>query len=322
MAGRSQAQLAQSLAEPDADVTASAGHAPIMAVGFPGKLQATQQSLLLAKSKESSAMNYTYLCFGDNLPSVGILQKLLTRAGAKLNPDGVFGPKTLAAVRQFQHAKHLTPDGIVGKHTWPRLTEGLDLPIVDCVDVFDSFQKEELLRAKKKEEAAHMADSYKAEVDDILTVGGKPFVIGGMSNGVEQAVSMICAAASETFLLRFHGHGYAGSVGISAGSGGPNQLNRINAESIPRLRSVISRLKGVFGPYGSVHFMSCHTGRGTEGKELLKTMASIVEVPVTAGVNLQYGGGTSTFRLEGPTYTAIPNGQSLKEWCRALPDFP
>ena len=35
-------------------------------------------------------MNYTYLSLGDsNLPTVGILQKLLNRAGAKLNPDGV-----------------------------------------------------------------------------------------------------------------------------------------------------------------------------------------------------------------------------------------
>lgn len=95
-------------------------------------------------------MNYTYLSVGDNLPTVGILQKLLNRAGAKLNPDGVFGPKTLAAVRQFQRSKGLTPDGIVGKDTWPRLTEGLDLPIVDCVDVFDSFQKKNCFGRKRR----------------------------------------------------------------------------------------------------------------------------------------------------------------------------
>jgi hypothetical protein len=276
-------------------------------------------------------MNYTYLCLGDHLPSVGVLQKLLNRAGAKLNPDGIFGPKTLAAVRQFQRAHRLTPDGIVGKDTWPRLTAGLDLPIVDCVDVFDSFQKEELLRAKKKKKAEHMADSYEIEVADIRAVGGNPLVIGGMSNGVEQAVLMICAAARATFLLRFHSHGYAGSAGISAGSGGPNELNRINAKSIPQLRGVIARLKSVFGPYGAIQFMSCETARGTDGRQMLETVASIVEVPVTAGVNDQYGGGTSTFRLEGPTRTAFPNGQTadsglgwqpLKAWCQALPDFP
>ena len=148
-------------------------------------------------------MNYTYLGFGDKLPSVGTLQKLLNSVGAKLDPDGVFGPKTLAAVRQFQLAKCLTPDGIVGKHTWPRLTAGLDLPIVDCVDVFDSFQKEELRRAKMKKKAAGFPDAYQEEVDDIVAVGGSPFLIGGMSNGVAQAVSMICASAGEAFCCDF-----------------------------------------------------------------------------------------------------------------------
>jgi Putative peptidoglycan binding domain/Domain of unknown function (DUF4347) len=272
---------------------------------------------------EDSEMNYTYLHLGDQLPTVGILQKLLNRAGAKLESDGVFGPKTLAAVKHFQKARHLKPDGIVGKDTWPQLVDGLDLPIVDCVDVFDSFQKEEYVRANNKKKADEMADSLAGEVDDIVTAGGKPFVIGGMSNGVDQALTLICAHTKEAFLLRFHGHGYAGSVGIGAGSGGPNQLNRINAGSIPQLRGVIARLHPVFGPYGSIQLMSCHTGQGHDGREMVKQLASIVEVPVTAGIQLQYGGGggTSTFQLEGPTFTAIPDGQSLKEWCRALPDF-
>jgi hypothetical protein len=267
-------------------------------------------------------MNYTYFQLGDHLPTVGILQKLLNRTGAKLIADGIFGPKTLAAVKQFQRSRHLKPDGIVGKDTWPELVEGVDLPIVDCVDVFDSFQKEEFLRAKNKKKADEMADSFAGEVDDIRTVGGKPFVIGGMSNGVEQAVTLICAHSSDTFLLRFHAHGRAGSVGVGCGSGGPDELNRINAKSIPHLRGVIAQLKQVFGPYGSVQLMSCHTGQGHDGREMVKTFAALVEVPVTAGIQLQYGGsGVSTFRFEGPTYTAIPDGQSLKEWCHALPDF-
>jgi hypothetical protein len=267
-------------------------------------------------------MNYTYLQIGDHLPTVGILQKLLNRAGAKLDPDGVFGPKTLAAVKKFQSSRYLKPDGIVGKKTWPELVKDVELPIVDCVDVFDSFQKEEFLRAKNKKKADETADSFAGEVDDIRTAGGKPFVIGGMSNGVEQAVTLICAYSRETFLLRFHAHGYAGSVGVGCGSGGPDQLNRINADSMPQLRGVIARLKQVFGAYGSVQLMSCHTGQGHDGRAMLKTFASLVEVPVTAGIQLQYGGsGVSTFRFEGPTYTAIPDGHSLKEWCHALPDF-
>ena len=35
--------------------------------------------------------------------------------------DGIFGTKTLAAVRQFQQENGLTVDGIVGKNTWKKL---------------------------------------------------------------------------------------------------------------------------------------------------------------------------------------------------------
>jgi hypothetical protein len=268
-------------------------------------------------------MNYTYLRLGDNLPTVGVLQKLLNRVGAKLNVNGIFGNKTLAAVRHFQHAHHLKPDGLVGKHTWKRITAGLVLQIVDCVDVFDTFQKEEFLRAKDYKRANEMADSNAAEAHDIRAVGGKPLVIGGMCNGVAQVVSLISTTAKEAFLLRLHGHGRAGSMGVGAGSGGPNELNRINAESIPQLRLVLGSLKGVFGPYGSVQLMGCETGRGLEGATMLKTIASILGVPVTAGINFQYGGGgIPTFKFEGPTHTEVPYGQSLKDWCAALPDFP
>ncbi len=40
---------------------------------------------------------------------------------AKLNTDGIFGPKTLYAVKDFQVARNLAVDGIVGKNTWQAL---------------------------------------------------------------------------------------------------------------------------------------------------------------------------------------------------------
>src|SRR6185436_13193710 len=39
------------------------------------------------------------------------------QAKLKLDADGTFGPKTEAAVRQFQRDHNLTPDGIVGPRT-------------------------------------------------------------------------------------------------------------------------------------------------------------------------------------------------------------
>jgi peptidoglycan hydrolase-like protein with peptidoglycan-binding domain len=54
---------------------------------------------------------------------VMVLQWLLnhTTGYASGIVDGIFGTKTLAAVRQFQQANGLTVDGIVGKNTWKKL---------------------------------------------------------------------------------------------------------------------------------------------------------------------------------------------------------
>jgi hypothetical protein len=294
-------------------------------------------------------MNYTLLRFGDHLPTVGVLQKLLNRFGEDLDPDGVFGRKTLAAVQKFQRSKHLLPDGIVGVETWPKLTEGVDLPIVDSVDVFDSFQIEEAGRIIEedtdklkdpkisKEETRKLQQQIKdakeflkehkygqleVAVASIRAVGGNPLVLGGMSNGVAQAVSLIRSAARNVFLLRFHGHASSGSQNITAGTEWSSELNALDADTIPVLSRVISSLRAVFGPYGSVEFKGCQLARGPEGRHMLTRIASILGVPATAGEITQHSGGTETFHFRRPTYTAVPYGQSLEDWCRALPDFP
>ena len=43
------------------------------------------------------------------------------QAGLKVTVDGVFGPGTEAAMREFQRGKGLVPDGIVGPRTWQAL---------------------------------------------------------------------------------------------------------------------------------------------------------------------------------------------------------
>ncbi len=57
----------------------------------------------------------------DLMPAVERLQRALTRAGYPLEPDGLFGKSTEDAVRAFQSAKSLAPDGIVGPATWRQL---------------------------------------------------------------------------------------------------------------------------------------------------------------------------------------------------------
>ena len=59
---------------------------------------------------------------GNKGKQVKTLQHLLTAVGCECgNADGIFGSRTLIAVKVFQKAKGLTVDGIVGKDTWTAL---------------------------------------------------------------------------------------------------------------------------------------------------------------------------------------------------------
>ncbi len=59
--------------------------------------------------------------FGSTGPSVKRAQVLLNRHGAKLAVDGIFGPKTLAAVKAFQSRSGLAKSGVVTSSTWKEL---------------------------------------------------------------------------------------------------------------------------------------------------------------------------------------------------------
>lgn len=58
---------------------------------------------------------------GDQQHPVQTVQYLLRAHGKTVTVDGIFGPKTDAAVRAFQKDKHLTQDGDVGPNTWSAL---------------------------------------------------------------------------------------------------------------------------------------------------------------------------------------------------------
>lgn len=54
----------------------------------------------------------------DRAQSVRDLQHLLRARGHALAVDGIFGPVTEAAVREFQENASLDVDGVVGPNTW------------------------------------------------------------------------------------------------------------------------------------------------------------------------------------------------------------
>ena len=253
-------------------------------------------------------MTYPLMRDPDRLPAVGVLQKLLNgRAGSSLTADGVYGSRTKAAVQSFQRSHlPLAADGSVGQQTWPRLSQMTDnLRVVDCIDVFDP-------------------SLYELEAQDIRRAGGDPLLIGGMCNGVEQAVTNIINAvpAGSVFLLRFHGHGAPGVAGVSDGHGDlGDHFSSIQMGNWAYLQPIVARLSRVFGPYGCIQFMHCETGSGPSGRTMLQNIASTVGVPATGGIRTQYGGGSKTFRFEGPTHSAFPNGGNLASWSATRPDF-
>jgi N-acetyl-anhydromuramyl-L-alanine amidase AmpD len=71
---------------------------------------------------------------GDAGPVVARLQRLLQAHGAAdlaaadLAVDGVFGPRTEAAVRAFQRRHGLEADGVVGPRTWRALLDSRPIP--------------------------------------------------------------------------------------------------------------------------------------------------------------------------------------------------
>jgi peptidoglycan hydrolase-like protein with peptidoglycan-binding domain len=67
-------------------------------------------------------LNLPVLRKGDEAPAVVTLQVLLNAVhGAGLAEDGIFGPRTEAAVRELQTGFSLDVDGIVGRQTWTAL---------------------------------------------------------------------------------------------------------------------------------------------------------------------------------------------------------
>ncbi len=91
-----------------------------------------EQALFLRKNAEITAGSstvgnnveqYPTLKKGCKGESVKKLQQILCSLGYTLVCDGVFGDKTLAAVKAFQKANGLVVDGIVGAKTWTALLQ-------------------------------------------------------------------------------------------------------------------------------------------------------------------------------------------------------
>lgn len=241
---------------------------------------------------------------GDILPAVGIIQMLLNRAGASLTLDGNFGQHTEDAVKAFQRQRSISPTGQVNGGLFDRMDAGSELSILDSVDVTDP-------------------NLATMEVADITRAGGRVVSRAGMSNGVGQAIQDIISQGSGVFLLRMHGHGAPGNIGMSDGRGVPGyHRTDFDSSTIGQVEAELRRMRSVFGPHGCVQLMACDTGQGPNGRNLLRRLANIWNVPVSAGIQTQFAGGLAkSIRFEGPTVTECPGGKTLRQWLAGLPAF-
>jgi peptidoglycan hydrolase-like protein with peptidoglycan-binding domain len=72
-------------------------------------------------SATSAILPWPLTTEGDSEHPVQTLQHLLRARGQRVTVDGIFGPRTTAAVRAFQQGKGLAVDGDVGPLTWPAI---------------------------------------------------------------------------------------------------------------------------------------------------------------------------------------------------------
>lgn len=67
------------------------------------------------------AYSWPFIKEGSTGSGVTQLQSALVVRGYPIATDGLFGPRTLAAVKQFQDSAGITVDGLVGPMTWAAL---------------------------------------------------------------------------------------------------------------------------------------------------------------------------------------------------------
>ena len=98
---------------------------------------------------------------GSRGDEVRTLQKKLN-----ITADGIFGKNSEAAVKAYQKAHGLTPDGIVGPHTWESLGFPITNRFIDEIIIHCSATKEGINYSVDKIDAAHKARKFSTYTDE------------------------------------------------------------------------------------------------------------------------------------------------------------
>jgi lysozyme len=124
---------------------------------------------------------YETLKFGLSDPQVLALQRALpawASGGVALTPDGVFGDKTLAAVRVFQESMNLKVDGVVGCGTatalrlWCNTDFGFDVSRFNQITWSKvDTKKYKFVNVKATEGATYIDPTFHASMSAAIDVG-------------------------------------------------------------------------------------------------------------------------------------------------------
>jgi hypothetical protein len=152
--------------------------------------------------------------------------------------------------------------------------------------------------------------------DPILLTRGLPDAVGTLVHRLLEAVRV---GKRPIGSLTIHGHGLPGAQSLAGGiprrarsfeealaTIRPHARDVLANANLECIRPTLSRLRGHFSSEGHVRLMGCYVGQGTEGRRLLRSLAGIWQVPITAGMQIQFAGDLATYFIEGPTITEYP----------------
>jgi hypothetical protein len=118
-----QLQFASEIAGINVRLRALAPPAHTWAVDLRKRASRVEDPAGKGKGKHSPVKTRHRLAYGSHGRQVRTLQRLLNKLGfkPKLEVDGIFGPKTEAALKNYQHKQHLPVNGVAGDKTWEAL---------------------------------------------------------------------------------------------------------------------------------------------------------------------------------------------------------
>jgi len=105
--------------------------------------------------------------------------------------------------------------------------------------------------------------------------------------------------------LRIIGHGGPGAQGLGNSYHLANVFD--SSVNISANWTLMADLADLFSPNGWLELHGCNVAEGPQGKQYLARLASLLNVPVRAGTQFQYGGSLANdVRLQGPWREARP----------------